>query len=61
MSCTWLVTYTHLDEPGTSLRAPGWLDDGLTSGGEHDRPSRRRKAAVDPLPKRRWLAPWSAR
>lgn len=56
-----LVTYTHGDEHGVSLRAAGWIDDGLTGGGEHDRPSRPRKAAVDALPKRRWWAPWSAR
>lgn len=28
-----LVTYTHLDEPGTSLRAAGWIDAGETGGG----------------------------
>lgn len=42
MGATSLVTYTHLDEPGTSLRAAGWLDGGLTDGGTHDRPKRRR-------------------
>ena len=52
-------THTHLDEHGASLRASGWIEDGLTSGGEWDRPSRRRSAAVDPLPKRRWWAPGS--
>jgi hypothetical protein len=55
------VTYTHLDEHGASLRAAGWIDDGLTDGGEHDCPSRPRRRALDPLPKRRWFAPWSAR
>lgn len=48
-------TYTLPEEPGTSLRAAGFVDMGLTAGGEHDRPSRRRKAAVRPDPKRRWL------
>jgi hypothetical protein len=48
-------TYTLPDEPGTSLRAAGFKDMGLTDGGEHDRPSRRRKPAVRPEPKRRWL------
>jgi hypothetical protein len=48
-------TYTLPEEPGTSLRAAGFMDMGLTSGGEHDRPSRRRKPAVRPEPKRRWL------
>jgi hypothetical protein len=48
-------TYTLPHEPGTSLRAAGFIDMGLTDGGEHDRPSRRRKPAVNPHPKRRWL------
>lgn len=47
-------TYTLPDEPGTSLRAAGFEDMGVTRGGEHDRPSRRRKPAVRPDPKRRW-------
>jgi len=48
-------TYTLPDEPGTSLRAAGFIDMGLTRGGEHDRPSRRRAPAVHPERKRRWL------
>lgn len=59
MGATSLVTYTHNDELGTSLKASGWIDAGLTSGGEHSRESRKRKPAVDPTPKRRWFAPWS--
>jgi len=47
-------TYTLPEEPGTSLRAAGFEDMGLTDGGEHDRPGRRRKPAVRPDPKRRW-------
>ena len=47
-------TYTLPDEPGTSLRAAGFRDMGLTRGGEHDRPSRRRAPALHPEPKRRW-------
>lgn len=53
-------TYTLPEEPGTSLRAAGFEEVGLSAGGEHDRPSRRRRAAVHPGPKRRWrrrLAP----
>lgn len=50
-------TYTLLHEPGTSLRAAGFIDMGLTDGGEWDRPSRPRKAAVCPEPKRRWMRP----
>lgn len=51
-------TYTLPGEPGTSLRAAGFTDMGMTSGGEHDRPNlpnRRRKAAPHPEPKRRWV------
>lgn len=56
-----MVTYTHGDELGTSLRAAGWIFGGLTDGGEYGRPSRQRELAVDPLPKVRWWAPWSVR
>jgi hypothetical protein len=61
------VTYTLEHEPGISLRAAGFEDDGLTDGGEWDRPSRRRKAAQQPGRKRRWIWPgrasgaWGAR
>lgn len=61
MGATDLVTYTHKDEPGTSLRAAGWVCAGLTDGGEHDRPSRPRQAALFPDRKRRWFAPWGRR
>lgn len=47
-------TYTLPEEPGTSLRAAGFEDMGITYGGEYDRPSRRRAPAVHPEPKRRW-------
>lgn len=56
-----LVTYTHSDEDGTSLKAAGWIDGGFTDGGEWDRPGRPRQLALDPKAKRRWFAPWSAR
>jgi hypothetical protein len=48
-------TYTLPDEPGTSLRAAGFMDMGLTDGGEWTRPSRARAPARHPEPKRRWL------
>ena len=48
-------TYTLPDEPGTSLRAAGFIDMGLTDGGEWSRPSRSRKRAMRPEPKRRWV------
>jgi hypothetical protein len=47
-------TYTLPEESGESLRGAGFEDMGLSAGGEHDRPSRRRRAAVRPEPKRRW-------
>ena len=56
-----LVTYTHADEHGASLRASGWVYGGTTAGGEHDRPNRPRLPAIDPFPKNRWWAPWSLR
>jgi len=59
MGCTSMDTFTHLDEPGTSLRAAGWIAGGVTAGGEYDRPSRRRAPQVDAGPKRRWWAPGS--
>lgn len=51
------VTYTLEHEPGTSLKAAGFHDDGLTDGGEWDRPSRPRAAAEQPGRKRRWIWP----
>jgi len=59
MGARGLVTYIHQDEPGTSLKAAGWIYGGLTDGGEHDRPSRPRQKALFPEPKKRWWAPWS--
>lgn len=47
-------TYTLPEEPGTSLRAAGFKDMGLTDGGEHHREKRPRKKAVRAEPKRRW-------
>lgn len=61
MGATGLVTYTHQDEPGTSLRASGWVYGGLTSGGDWGRGNRPRKPALYPDPKHRWWSPWSLR
>lgn len=47
-------TYTLPEETGKSLKAAGFEDMGLNKGGEHDRPSRRRKPAKHPEQKRRW-------
>jgi hypothetical protein len=59
--CRGLVTYTHLDEPGVSLVVSGWIEDGITAGGEHGREGRPRRKAIDAEPKRRWWAPFSER
>lgn len=59
MGAAGLVTYTHADEHGTSLRASAWIDGGMTRGGEHSRYLRPRAAAVDAGVKRRWWAPWT--
>lgn len=61
MGAESMVTFTDLDEPGTSLRASGWIADGVTAGGEWSRPSRSRNPAVSAERKRRWWAPGSAR
>ena len=56
-----MFTYIHGDEHGTSLKASGWVEDkAFTDGGEWSRTGRQRVLAVDPSPKRRWWAPWSA-
>jgi hypothetical protein len=49
-----LITYTLIEEPGTSLKAAGWKDVYTTDGGSWDCPSRPR---VDTAPigqKRLW-------
>ena len=37
-----IITYTLLDEPGTSLKASGWMFEGITRGNSWDTKSRRR-------------------
>lgn len=56
-----VYTYTLEDEPGTSLRAAGFVDDGLTEGGSWSRPSRPRIDKHPTGPKRRWVWPAEAR
>ncbi len=48
-------TYTLPEEPGTSLRASGFEFVGMTRGGTHDTPARRRNAPVRGEPKKRWV------
>ena len=51
-----VITYTlDGEEPGTSLRAAGFRDDGVAGGGEADRPSRRRHPVEQSGVKRRWI------
>ena len=60
MGASDLITYTGADESGTSLRAAGWVDGGITNNdAEWSHDGRPRTAALFPVPKRRWLAPWS--
>jgi SLT domain-containing protein len=48
-------TYTLPDEPGDSLRAAGFREQGWSNGGDHGRKKRPRRPAVRPEPKRRWM------
>jgi hypothetical protein len=48
-------TYTLPEEPGSSLRAAGFEDMGMTEAREtYSRPSRSRRPSVRPEAKRRW-------
>ena len=54
-----IITYTLASEPGTSLRAAGWVCVGEVEARVWDRLSRRRKGGISE-PKKRWecvLAP----
>lgn len=54
MGFTHAMTYTLAREPGTSLRAAGWREDGRVHGRSWDTPSRRR--AEHPIEdKIRWV------
>lgn len=44
-----IVTYTLLSEPGTSLKASGWICEGQCGGGGWDRPSRPREEVQETL------------
>lgn len=49
-------TYTLPNEPGTSLRAAGFVHMGESAGkGNHSSSRRERKPAVCPQPKQRWM------
>ena len=59
MGVDGILTYIHSDEPGTTLRAAGWVTDGPRGGGEWARDGRQRKIALDGKPKIRWWAAFS--
>ena len=59
-SAVGVITYTRADEPGTSLRAAGWVDVGTTKQrtvGWSNRPNRARQECIA---KTRWAPPWCA-
>lgn len=49
-----IQTFILESEPGTSLKASGWVKVAETDGGEWSRPSRNRKEASAPEPKQKW-------
>lgn len=51
-----VITYILATEPGTSLRAAGWKDDGVAGGGTWDRSNRSRVDKHPTTPKRRYVA-----
>lgn len=52
-----LITYTLKREPGTSLRAAGWVSLYETAGGSWSRPSRPRVDKAPTTQKQLWEAP----
>lgn len=50
-----IITYILESETGASLKASGWKLDGITNGGEWDRPSRRRNTSAPTCPKKRYI------
>lgn len=49
-----LITYILDTEPGTSLKAAGWVKEADTRAGSWDHPSRRRTTAAPVCPKQKW-------
>lgn len=50
-----IITYILESESGASLKASGWVFDGMTRGGAWDTPSRRRQQKAPTCPKQRWI------
>jgi hypothetical protein len=58
-----IITYTLESEPGTTLKAAGWIAEAKTKGGSWNRPSRGREVVAPLCKKIRWareLAPAAA-
>jgi hypothetical protein len=51
-----VLTYTLASEPGSSLKAAGWVPKGLTGGGSWSRPSRPRVDTAQLEQKQLWEA-----
>jgi hypothetical protein len=50
-----IQTFILEDEPGTSLKAAGWTFEGMTEGGDWNRPSRGGRRVDQPMiRKQRW-------
>lgn len=49
-----IITYILDSESGTSLKASGWHQEAVTSGGDWSRPSRPRSTTAPTVPKKRY-------
>lgn len=49
-----IITYILESENGASLKASGWKQEAVTSGGSWDRPSRPRQTSAPTVPKKRY-------
>lgn len=49
-----IITYALASEPGDSLRAAGFVNEGLAGGGDWSRPSRKRNTDAPTEKKQRW-------
>jgi hypothetical protein len=55
-----LVTYIRADEPGTTVRAAGWLHTHTTKPAKNPWQNRPGRAAQESIAKTRWEPQWSA-
>ena len=55
-----LVTYIRADEPGTTVRAAGWVHTHTTRPAKSPWQNRPNRAQQDSIAKTRWEPPWSA-